>query len=685
MRIRFLLPALLLISNLTIAQWTWQHPLPQGNNLNDLYVFSENNMISVGDVGTVLRTIDGGLSWQRNSLTGNLYSIDFISSSIGFILGDSGIYKTVDNGINWNKFANVVGTEIQMVNENIGYITQIREGGTPWDYANVLKTTNCGITWISKYQDYNDWYSVYFLNENLGWCSGSQGLLKTTNGGNTWILSSAIQEIHDVYFLNENLGWATSYNYVYKTTNGGDSWQNISYWYGGGKSKIYFMNEMLGWVIDDQSEYVYRTTDGGINWSDKINEYSGQGLNSFKFIDANNGFAIGSKGKILKINNGGVTQLRLDQTKAFWINKIKIIDDNFGLAVGDKILKTTNGGNNWEISQPSGSYSFNDIEIINQNIAYAVGYSRNFKTIDGGSTWFDINTGLSSYSSTYDVEFINENIGWWVGDYGSIFKTTNGGNSYTIQKQSGTYEEWVSSIDMLDENIGYSLDNYFVDNVIRILKTTNGGSSWINIFESSDISPSESNKIIFKNNELGYVIGDVFTKFTTDGGYTWNNLMQLSWARDIAFINEQVGYAVTTHPALGSSGNLYKTTDGGNNWTDNGVVYGGKINSVNFINENIGWIAGGNAIIKIGIIQPNNLDLVKPDGDENWQVGGTYDIAWNSTNVSNVKIDYTTDSGVSWLPVIAWTPSDGSYSWTIPNTPSTQSKVRITDVDNPSH
>ena len=33
MKIRFIIPALLLISNLTTAQWTWQNPLPQGNNL----------------------------------------------------------------------------------------------------------------------------------------------------------------------------------------------------------------------------------------------------------------------------------------------------------------------------------------------------------------------------------------------------------------------------------------------------------------------------------------------------------------------------------------------------------------------------------------------------------------------------------------------------------------------------
>ena len=76
--------------------------------------------------------------------------------------------------------------------------------------------------------------------------------------------------------------------------------------------------------------------------------------------------------------------------------------------------------------------------------------------------------------------------------------------------------------------------------------------------------------------------------------------------------------------------------------------------------------------------------ITNPNGGETFQVEGTYDITWNYSNVSNVKIDYTTDNGVSWLPIIASTPSDGLYSWTVPNTPSTQCKVRISDVTNPS-
>jgi hypothetical protein len=75
------------------------------------------------------------------------------------------------------------------------------------------------------------------------------------------------------------------------------------------------------------------------------------------------------------------------------------------------------------------------------------------------------------------------------------------------------------------------------------------------------------------------------------------------------------------------------------------------------------------------------IKLNSPNGGENWKVNEIDTIKWINNLVSNVKIEYTTDNGISWLNVIASTPaSSGNYPWTIPNTPSTQCKVRITDI-----
>ncbi|MDR3665370.1 MAG: FISUMP domain-containing protein [Ignavibacteriaceae bacterium] len=76
------------------------------------------------------------------------------------------------------------------------------------------------------------------------------------------------------------------------------------------------------------------------------------------------------------------------------------------------------------------------------------------------------------------------------------------------------------------------------------------------------------------------------------------------------------------------------------------------------------------------------LTLKSPVGGENWQIGTTQSITWGLSNVQNIRIDYTTNNGTSWINIIPTIPtSAGSFNWTIPNTPSTNCKVKITSTN----
>ena len=77
----------------------------------------------------------------------------------------------------------------------------------------------------------------------------------------------------------------------------------------------------------------------------------------------------------------------------------------------------------------------------------------------------------------------------------------------------------------------------------------------------------------------------------------------------------------------------------------------------------------------------SQLLLQAPNGGENWQIGSTQKITWTSSYVSNIKIDFTTNNGTNWTTIIGSTPATaGSYNWTILNNPSTQCRVRLSDV-----
>ena len=82
-------------------------------------------------------------------------------------------------------------------------------------------------------------------------------------------------------------------------------------------------------------------------------------------------------------------------------------------------------------------------------------------------------------------------------------------------------------------------------------------------------------------------------------------------------------------------------------------------------------------------IQTSSIRVNSPNGGETWQAGSTQNIQWSSTYVTNIKIEYSADNGINYSTIIASTPaSAGQYSWVVPNNPSTNCKIRISNSSN---
>ena len=122
--------------------------------------------------------------------------------------------------------------------------------------------------------------------------------------------------------------------------------------------------------------------------------------------------------------------------------------------------------------------------------------------------------------------------------------------------------------------------------------------------------------------------------------------------------------------------NLYKNAD----WALS-VYYG------NDLNRN-GKLDPGEDIYGDGKIHRFTfypLILTSPNVGEHWLVGYPRNITWISSLQGNVKLEYSINNGASWSIITSTTPaSSGSYSWLVPNTPSTTCRIRITSTDNPA-
>jgi endonuclease/exonuclease/phosphatase family metal-dependent hydrolase len=75
------------------------------------------------------------------------------------------------------------------------------------------------------------------------------------------------------------------------------------------------------------------------------------------------------------------------------------------------------------------------------------------------------------------------------------------------------------------------------------------------------------------------------------------------------------------------------------------------------------------------------VTVTSPNGGESWVGGSSHAITWTSSNVANVKLDYSLDGGSTWTAITSSTAaSTGSFTWTVPSTASTNAKVRVTDT-----
>jgi hypothetical protein len=87
-----------------------------------------------------------------------------------------------------------------------------------------------------------------------------------------------------------------------------------------------------------------------------------------------------------------------------------------------------------------------------------------------------------------------------------------------------------------------------------------------------------------------------------------------------------------------------------------------------------------NAVFTIQQLSPG-LYVTSPKSGDYWAVGSTHDITWNSSGtVGNVKIQYSYNNKSTWNTITASTANDGVYSWTVPNTPSSQCYIKISEA-----
>jgi len=77
-----------------------------------------------------------------------------------------------------------------------------------------------------------------------------------------------------------------------------------------------------------------------------------------------------------------------------------------------------------------------------------------------------------------------------------------------------------------------------------------------------------------------------------------------------------------------------------------------------------------------------HITVLTPNGGEILESNTSYEITWSSYNTTgSVNLYYSVDNGISWKDIVYHTPDDGHYLWNVPEDPSIECLVRVTDID----
>jgi predicted CXXCH cytochrome family protein len=329
----------------------------------------------------------------------------------------------------------------------------------------------------------------------------------------------------------------------------------------------------------------------------------------------------------------------------------------------------------WQNPLPQGN-DLRSTAWVNNGIGWAVGESGTaLKTIDGGATWAALDTGTER--DLIGVSFVDANNGWVAGAAGTIRRTTDGGATWTAQSAPTIPAgRNLRAISFFDSNVGVAVGDQGTT-TSTIVFTSDGGATWRTASATSTVGLTSVQMV---SATTGWAVGGsgVILK-TTNGGATWAPVVSptTSGLTAISFgPGGTVGYFVGN--AVLPNWTIYKTTNSGATWT---AVSGlGATGAVN--------------LTAVSCLDANNAVAVGTDGQiRHTANGGTVWLNQSQNNLgsnslrdvkmvdaNNIKavgdlgvVFYTRDSGNSWFTAMPGNNStylgssfvDANHGWIV--------------------
>lgn len=372
---------------------------------------------------------------------------------------------------------------------------------------------------------------------------------------------------------------------------------------------------------------------------------------------------------------------------------------NFSLSFLPKLVLTSpNGGEVWQ-GKTTQRITWFSVAVSNVKIQYSLNNAATWNTIidstsaaSGGYNWVIPDTvsndALVKITSLSDTSLYDAS--------NNVFSISNAPKIIITSPNGG--ENWLgnsihnitwNSVNVGNVKIEFSLDNGASwKTIVPVIPSSYGYYSWnvpdtlsaqslIRISDASNAGVYDVSNAVFTVSYAPKIV-----VVSPNGGEVWqgNSIHNITWT-SISVSSVKIEYSL----------------DNGTSWTT--IV--STTPSTGIYNWTVPDTASAQARIRISDAATGNafdisdaaftiefypaITVTSPNGTENWLAKSVHDITWTSVNVTNVKIDYSLNNGTTWLNIVPNIPaSTGKYSWTVPDTSSSMTKIRISDASNSS-
>lgn len=534
---------------------TWSSALGRFSAVG-LDINNPNHVIAGSPTGGIWRTEDGGQSWDAcydYTMNMNINALEIShADATRYIAGTSNeIIYSEDSGRSWERSTTgPIGQQVNTiimdpVDENILLATD--------RYANrVWRSTDGGVNWSVVYNAPDDTYDIEFKpgDSNIVYVSGRGFISKSTDNGLSWSPLSG--------------PWGSGVIMMAVT----DSEANI----------VYALQETSGGY-----NATFRSTDEGMNWTTQSDNSSGS--NNILTYNQNNAggqaprdmdivvspynaaevYVAGTE--LWKSDDSGVTFTKV----ADWLvsSGLPFIHADVDLLYYNKnafyagtdggLFVSTDNASSWtDWTSGTGVRQFYRIGVSATDVDRVSGGSQDngTGTLVGG-TWYDWvgADGMETFIDWSDEDIIYTNI-----QYGGLYKSIDGGqNRVPISNTPGGNGAWVTPTeqDPMNSNTLYQAKK-------EVYKSTNGGLTWSAISAIAHGGNANELEIAPSDNQYIYVSWGSTLYRTTDGGSNWS---------DISPGTGTINY-IDVHPTdpdrvvVAVAGEIHESTNGGANWNE---------------------------------------------------------------------------------------------------------------------